>query len=110
MRAIRVASTGARTTATASTTTTVPRRRIPNPGRLPETDQLPRTYADWVRPGARYNRVGYYEVPNSRIVYRDSGAVRSFGIASMISWRYSTPCTATIFRFAAPSRRRLTCW
>ena len=39
-------------------------------------------------PGACYNRVGYYEVPNSRLVYREGDdEERSFGIASMISWR-----------------------
>ena len=49
--------------------------------------QVPGAYAHWVDPGVCANRVGYYEVPNSRVVYRESGAVRSFGIASMISWR-----------------------
>ncbi len=49
--------------------------------------EVPAGYAHWVEPGACYNRVGYYEVPNSRLVYRDAGTVRSFGIASMISWR-----------------------
>ncbi len=44
-------------------------------------------YAHWVPPGICDNRVGYYEVPHSRIVYRAGGEVRSFGIASMISWR-----------------------
>jgi hypothetical protein len=48
---------------------------------------VPGTFAHWVRPGACYNRIGYYEVPNARVVYRDGRAVRSFGIASMISWR-----------------------
>jgi hypothetical protein len=48
---------------------------------------VPSAYAHWVDPGVCYNRVGYYEVPNSRVVYRQQGAVRSFGIASMISWR-----------------------
>lgn len=43
--------------------------------------------AHWVDPGACYNSVGYYEVPNSRIVYGEGGTTRSFGIASMISWR-----------------------
>ena len=33
------------------------------------------------------NRDGYYEVPNARMVYSLGGATRSFGIASMISWR-----------------------
>jgi hypothetical protein len=49
---------------------------------------VPSQYGHWVPPGTCDNRVGYYEVPNSRLVYRDrSGQVRSFGIASMISWR-----------------------
>ncbi|HEY4451696.1 MAG TPA: hypothetical protein VGN13_08905 [Solirubrobacteraceae bacterium] len=45
------------------------------------------SYAHWVPPGVCLNRVGYYEVPNARVVYRTHGVVRSFGIASMISWR-----------------------
>lgn len=48
---------------------------------------VPADYAHWVDPGACYNDVGYYEVPNSRVVYKQGGEVRSFGIASMISWR-----------------------
>jgi hypothetical protein len=48
---------------------------------------VPSSFAHWVSPGACYNRVGYWEVPNARVVYREHGAVRSFGIASMISWR-----------------------
>jgi hypothetical protein len=49
--------------------------------------EVPQGYAHWVDPGACYNRVGYYEVPNARVVYSQGGAVRSFGIASLISWR-----------------------
>ena len=50
--------------------------------------QVPADYAHWVDPGACYNGIGYYEVPNSRVVYRDeNGQLQSFGIASMISWR-----------------------
>ncbi len=45
------------------------------------------SYGHWVPPGVCYNDVGYYEVPNARVVYRENGQVRSFGIASMISWR-----------------------
>ena len=45
------------------------------------------SYAHWVPPGECYNDVGYYEVPNSRMVYSIDGQVGSFGIASMISWR-----------------------
>ncbi len=48
---------------------------------------VPTLYAHWVDPGACYNRIGYYEVPNSRVVYRTGAGVHSFGIASMISWR-----------------------
>lgn len=49
--------------------------------------KVPSGYSHWVSPGACYNAVGYYEVPNARVVYREGGEVRSFGIASMISWR-----------------------
>jgi hypothetical protein len=48
---------------------------------------VPASYAHWVPPGVCYNRIGYYEVPNARVVYSAHGHVRSFGIASMISWR-----------------------
>jgi len=48
---------------------------------------VPEGYAHWVPPGACYNRIGYWEVPNARVVYRQNGQLRSFGIASMISWR-----------------------
>jgi len=48
---------------------------------------VPSAYIHWVDPGACYNGVGYYEVPNARVVYRQGEEVRSFGIASMISWR-----------------------
>lgn len=48
---------------------------------------VPAAHAHWVAPGACFNRVGYWEVPNSRVVYSAGGRVRSFGIASMISWR-----------------------
>jgi hypothetical protein len=43
--------------------------------------------AHWVPPNVCYNSVGYYEVPNARVVYTQDGVERSFGIASMISWR-----------------------
>jgi hypothetical protein len=48
---------------------------------------VPEQYAHWVVPGTCYNAIGYWEVPNARLVYTVGGAVRSFGIASMISWR-----------------------
>lgn len=58
----------------------------PNAARLLSTI-VPRGYVHWVPPGACYNRLGYYEAPNSRLVYRVGSEVRSFGIASLISWR-----------------------
>ena len=51
------------------------------------TVQVPASNAHWIRPGVCDNTVGYWEVPNTRVVYRSAGEIRSFGIASMISWR-----------------------
>ena len=48
---------------------------------------VPSSYGHWVPEGACYNVIGYYEMPNARVVYREDGRIRSFGIASMISWR-----------------------
>lgn len=48
---------------------------------------VPTQYAQWIPPGACYNRVGYWNVPGSRLVYREAGVERSMGIASLISWR-----------------------
>jgi hypothetical protein len=48
---------------------------------------LPAADDSWIGPGACYNSVGYWHVANSRVVYRLGGQVRSFGIASLISWR-----------------------
>jgi hypothetical protein len=48
---------------------------------------VPDEYAAWVDPGACYNSIGYWHVPGSRVVYEEGGETRSFGIASLISWR-----------------------
>jgi hypothetical protein len=45
------------------------------------------SFGHWIPPGVCANSIGYFEVPNSRIVYQVDGQTRSFGIASMISWR-----------------------
>jgi len=45
------------------------------------------SYGHWINPGVCDNSIGYYEMPNARVVYRQDGRLRSFGIASMISWR-----------------------
>jgi len=52
-----------------------------------ESVQVPQQYGHWVPPGECENSVGYFEVANSRIVYSLGGVTRSFGIASLISWR-----------------------
>ena len=43
--------------------------------------------AAWIPPGSCENSIGYWHLPNVRIVYRSGGVVESFGIASLISWR-----------------------
>jgi hypothetical protein len=48
---------------------------------------VPSASAAWIDPGVCYNKVGYWHVANPRVVYRLRGQVRSFGIASLISWR-----------------------
>lgn len=48
--------------------------------------RVPREWA-WIQPGYCYNRIGYWHAPGSRLVYREDGQLRSFGIYSLISWR-----------------------
>jgi len=48
---------------------------------------VPLADAAWIDPGVCYNKVGYWHVAGPRVVYRMHGRVRSFGIASLISWR-----------------------
>ncbi len=48
---------------------------------------VPSQYGTWILPGGCYNKVGYWHVPGSRLVYRVSGQLYSIGIASLISWR-----------------------
>ncbi len=45
------------------------------------------SYGHWIEPGVCDNAIGYYEMPNARVVYRQGARIHSFGIASMISWR-----------------------
>jgi hypothetical protein len=47
----------------------------------------PAAQAIWIVPGVCFNSVGYWHVAGARIVYRAGGRIRSFGIASLISWR-----------------------
>jgi hypothetical protein len=48
---------------------------------------VPSAQAAWINPGVCYNSVGYWHVAGARLVYRQHGALRSIGIASLISWR-----------------------
>jgi hypothetical protein len=48
---------------------------------------VPNSEAAWVYPGACYNTIGYWHVGGARVVYTERGQERSFGIASLISWR-----------------------
>ncbi|MGH3194866.1 MAG: hypothetical protein ACRDOH_22105 [Streptosporangiaceae bacterium] len=48
---------------------------------------VPASEAAWVYPGACYNTIGYWHVDGARVVYTEHGEERSFGIASLISWR-----------------------
>jgi hypothetical protein len=48
---------------------------------------VPQQYGHWIPPDVCANGIGYYEVANSRVIYTVGGQTRSFGIASMISWR-----------------------
>ena len=43
--------------------------------------------AHWVAPGTCENKMGYWHLPNVRMVYTQAGVTKSFGIASLISWR-----------------------
>lgn len=49
---------------------------------------VPAGAATWVRPGEESNRLGYWRVYGTRVVYRTpAGAEASFGICSLIGWR-----------------------
>lgn len=43
--------------------------------------------AQWIPPGSCENKIGYWHLPNVRMVYITNGAEKSFAIASLISWR-----------------------
>jgi hypothetical protein len=43
--------------------------------------------AEWIGPGQCENEVGYWHLPGVRLVYQQGGTLRSFAVASLISWR-----------------------
>lgn len=48
---------------------------------------IPKSSVHYVSPGECYNRLGYWMVPDARILYSVNGKTYSIGIASLISWR-----------------------
>lgn len=58
----------------------------PAPATLTEVLANPADAA-WIPPGTCENSVGYWHLPGVRLVYSQGGAVSSFGVASLISWR-----------------------
>jgi hypothetical protein len=52
-----------------------------------ETVNAAPSLAHWVSPGTCENKIGYWHLPNVRVVYSAQGQERSFAIASLISWR-----------------------
>ncbi|MHB8189859.1 MAG: hypothetical protein ACYDHP_05455 [Ferrimicrobium sp.] len=49
--------------------------------------KVPMNYAAWVPPGVCYNRLGYWHVPGTRLLYSVHGVLHSIGVLSLISWR-----------------------
>jgi hypothetical protein len=44
-------------------------------------------YPTWIPPGDCENLIGYWHLPGVRLIYSEDGEVRSFAVASLISWR-----------------------
>jgi len=50
--------------------------------------EVPQDRAKWVEPGEEFNKLGYYRVYGTRIIYSSpEGKERSFEVTSLISWR-----------------------
>lgn len=50
--------------------------------------EVPEARAEWMKPGREGNRIGYYRVLRSKLVYADhEGKERSLEVTSLISWR-----------------------
>lgn len=48
---------------------------------------VPDDRAKWIDPGDEYNKLGYWRVYGTKIVYEVAGRERTFEISSLISWR-----------------------
>jgi hypothetical protein len=49
--------------------------------------EVPQDRAKWVEPTEEYNKIGYYRVYGTRLVYEIEGKERSIEVTSLISWR-----------------------
>ena len=49
--------------------------------------EVPDERARWVEPNEESNKIGYYRVYGTRIVYEVDGKERAFDVTSLISWR-----------------------
>ena len=49
--------------------------------------EVPDDRARWIEPGEEGNKLGYYRVYGTRIVYEVDGKERTFDVSSLISWR-----------------------
>lgn len=49
--------------------------------------EVPQDRARWVEPNEESNKLGYYRVYGTRLVYELDGKERSFEVTSLISWR-----------------------
>lgn len=49
--------------------------------------EIPEERARWVLPDEETNRLGYYRVYGTRVIYEEGGKERAFDIRSLISWR-----------------------
>jgi hypothetical protein len=49
--------------------------------------EVPEDRARWVEPNEEGNKLGYYRVYGTRILYEVDGKPRSFDVTSLISWR-----------------------
>jgi len=58
----------------------------PSDAKLVRAD-VPQDRARWVDPGEESNKLGYYRVYGTRIVFTLDGKERSFDVSSLISWR-----------------------
>jgi hypothetical protein len=45
------------------------------------------SFASWIPPGSCENSIGYWHLPNVRLVYTNASGTQSFAVASLISWR-----------------------